>query len=286
MTPNVQQRIRYDGSGRRLFGLVHTNALLLGPTLGIHYFWGKARVRAFHYNATEMSGERFVYHGTGGELLRGAILGGAVLMALSLAYPAIFNLAVPLALGIGYSSINMAATPGILASVAIALAGLLYSLLLLVLVAIAVNGARHYRLSRSSWHGVRFVFIGRWQSYVALTLRSALLDLVTLGFYIPVHQNRERAFLVNNARFGAQKFQYNADARPLFWAYVKALLLTVPTLGLSWVWYAAFRRRYFWGNTSINGARFRSTVTGGALLGLWVTNGLLLIVTLAWDCRG
>ena len=69
-----------------------------------------------------------------------------------------------------------------------------------------------------------------------------------------------------------------------------AILLTLPTLGLCWIWFAARKRRYFWDHTCVSAARFHSTVTGGALLGLYVVNLLLLIVTLglAWPwvkCR-
>jgi uncharacterized membrane protein YjgN (DUF898 family) len=57
-------------------------------------------------------------------------------------------------------------------------------------------------------------------------------------------------------------------------------VLTIPTLGLSWIWYAAFKHRHFWNHTSIAGMRFQSSVTGGELLMLQVTNILLAIATL------
>jgi uncharacterized membrane protein YjgN (DUF898 family) len=65
---------------------------------------------------------------------------------------------------------------------------------------------------------------------------------------------------------------------------VQAILLTLPTLGLGWVWYIARKRRYFWDHTTFGTARFSCTVTGAALLGLWVVNVLLLVCTLglAW----
>ena len=47
----------------------------------------------------------------------------------------------------------------------------------------------------------------------------------------------------------------------------------------------AARQRYFWERTGLDDVRFRCTVTGGRLLGLYLTNFLLLIVTLgmAWS---
>ena len=51
-----------------------------------------------------------------------------------------------------------------------------------------------------------------------------------------------------------------------------------------WVWYVAFKRRYFWRHTSFSTARFACTITGLALFKLWLVNALLLIATLgiAW----
>ncbi len=45
-------------------------------------------------------------------------------------------------------------------------------------------------------------------------------------------------------------------------------------------WYLAYRHRYYWSHTSFQAARFRSTVTAGKLLWLWVSNLLLIVVTL------
>jgi uncharacterized membrane protein YjgN (DUF898 family) len=64
-----------------------------------------------------------------------------------------------------------------------------------------------------------------------------------------------------------------------------ALLLTIPTLGLSWIWFMAARQRYLWGHTRLDDVRFTCSVTGGKLLGLYLTNFLLLAVTFgfAWS---
>ena len=53
-------RLRYHGEGGALFGLVLVNALLTMITLGIYSFWGRTKVRQFHYNETEMDGDPFV----------------------------------------------------------------------------------------------------------------------------------------------------------------------------------------------------------------------------------
>ena len=254
-------RLRYHGTGGSLFGLVLVNALLTMLTLGIYACWGKTKVREFHYSHTDFDGDRFSYHGTGGELFIGAVIAGAVLIGMSVlagALGAIFG-----------------ADPGIQAVALLAL-----YLGFIPLVAFAVNGARRYRLSRSSWRGIRFSFHGRWQAFLGVMLRGTLLTLVTLGFYTPWFQSRRRAFFVAGARFGSEPFMYDGDGRGLFGEWAKALLLTIPTLGLYWIWYAAFKHRYFWDHTAMRGARFRSTVSGGELFALHLTNLLLVVFTL------
>ena len=74
------------------------------------------------------------------------------------------------------------------------------------------------------------------------------------------------------------------EGKDLFPSFLVTLLLTLPTLGLCWVWYVARKRRFFWDHTHFGSARFSCSVTGSALLWLWVVNVLLLVCTLglAW----
>jgi uncharacterized membrane protein YjgN (DUF898 family) len=257
-------RLRYHGTGGSFFGLVLGNALLTLITVGIYSFWAKNKVREFHYSHTELDGDRFAYHGTGGELFSGYLRAMGVIIVLALA------LGLASALFAGPSN-----SPSVQLGIIIAFYVAIFFLLL-----VAVNGARRYRLSRSSWRGIRFSFRGEVGEFVGLMLRGTLLSIVTLGFYSPYFQNQRRAFFVNNSRFGSEPFLYQADARELFGEYVKAVLLTIPTLGICWIWYAAYKHRFFWRNTAMRGARFRSMVTGGDLFGLTATNVLLVVFTL------
>jgi uncharacterized membrane protein YjgN (DUF898 family) len=257
-------KLRYHGTGGSLFGLILGNGLLSIITLGIYSFWAKNNVREFHYSHTEMDGDRFAYHGTGGELFRGYLKAMGVLVLLAIG------------LGLAMAALggqNM--SPGMQTGVVVT-----FYIAIFFLMLVAVNGARRYRLSRSSWRGIRFSFHGDVGEFVALMVKGILLSIVTLGFYGPYFQNQRRAFFVTNARFGSEPFMYQADARPLFNEYVKAFLLTIPTLGLYWIWYAAFQHRFFWSHTYMRGARFRSMVTGKDLFALVATNLLLVVFTL------
>ncbi len=259
-------KLRYHGTGGSLFGLMFVNALLTGITLTIYSAWAKTKVRVFHWSHTELDGDRFAYHGTGGELFSGFLKAGVVLVILGFAYGALND-----------AIIGENASVG--AQVA---SSLVFYAVFFVLVALAVNSARRYRLRRTSWRGIRFSFHGEGTAFLSLMVRGTLLTIVTLGFYGPYFANQTRAFFVEHARFGSEPFMYDGEPGPLFKQYVKAMLLTLPTLGLYWAWYAAFKNRHFWNHTAMRGGRFQSTVTGGALLGLHVTNLLLVLVTLGF----
>jgi uncharacterized membrane protein YjgN (DUF898 family) len=264
------QKLEYHGTGGELFGIMLLNALLSIVTLGIYSFWGRTKVRDYLYSQTELAGDRFAYHGTGGELLRGWLKAFGILLLLFIILAAAFAVVMPRPI------------PGQPPEPTMALFAIqaAYMVILGTLVAIAINGSRRYRLSRSSWRGIRFSYMGRWQDFLALNIKGYLLSVITLSLYVPFYRNQSRGFLVDNARFGSMGFSYDADGKDLFVSYLKSLLLAIPTLGLSFVWYQAFQHRYFWSHTTLGPARLRSTVTGGALFGLIFTNILLVIFTL------
>lgn len=256
--------LKYHGTGGSLFGLMLINGLFTILTLGIYSFWAKNKLREFHYSHTEMDGDRFAYHGTGGELLTGAIKAAVLFLGLALV------------IGVAMVVVGGAVgSPGVSAAITLS-----FYALIGLLVPIAINGARRYRLSRSSWRGIRFSYHGRWQEYFALSVGGMFLSIVTLGLYVPRYQDRKQEYFVTHTRFGSEPFMYRGHSGELFAQYMKALLLTIPTLGLSWIWYVAFKHRYFWANTTMRGAQFRSTVSGRDLLILSLTNLGLTIITL------
>lgn len=269
--PDSSQKLEYHGTGGTLLGISIVNLLLTIITIGIYSFWARTRLRRYFYSETELAGDRFAYHGTAMELLRGWLRAVGLLILVGIVFAALFALTGPT----GGDAVPTASQALMQVGVSV-----LYMATLATLVAIAVNGARRYRFSRSSWRGIRFSFRGRWQDYLKLVIRGGLLSAITLSLYSPFFRNQSRAFLVEHARFGSLKFGYDGDGKELFPQYLLALLLAIPTLGIYLFWYSAFQQRYFWSHTTVGGARFQSTVTGGSLLGLGVTNALLAIVTL------
>jgi uncharacterized membrane protein YjgN (DUF898 family) len=254
-------RFQFHGTGRELFGIFLVNLLFTVITLGIYSFWAKVKIRKYIWSQTEFAGDRLGFHGTGKELLFGwfkaAILFGGLVGFTSL-LPMLWDH--PWAVFIGKY--------------------LLFSAVLFLLVPIARIGAMRYRLSRTSWRGIRFRFGGGYPPFLGLSLRGLIFTVLTAGLYYPVYQTSVRRYLVDHSSFGSVSFKFDGDGGELTGRFVRAVLLTLPTLGLIWIWYGAQLRRFYWNHTSFAAARFRSTVTGKGLLSLHATNLLIIVLSL------
>jgi uncharacterized membrane protein YjgN (DUF898 family) len=248
-----------------LFGIQVLSALWTLLTLGVYYFWAKTRIRRYIFSQTEFAGDRFAYHGTARELLLGFLKAFLVFLL-----PIIGLSVVRDWLDVG-ANIKQAAA-------------FLLSVLLFIFLPVAMVGARRYRLSRTSWRGIRFSFRGKAWRFILLFIKGSFLTGLTLGLYYPFFLTERQAFMISHSYFGNERFEFNGRGRDIFGNYLLAVFLTLPTFGLCWIWFLARKRRLFWNHTRFGAARFRSTVTGGALLGLYVVNLLLLVLTLgvAW----
>ncbi|HBR17768.1 MAG TPA: DUF898 domain-containing protein [Deltaproteobacteria bacterium] len=248
-------KFSFHGSGGALFGIQIVNILLAIITLGIYHFWGKVRVRKYLYSQTELMGDRFAYHGAGKELFIGwlkamifIIIGYAIIFGLSALIHPLFTM-------------------------------LFYPAMLVVIPA-AMVGAMRYRLSRTSWHGIRFSFRGAFKAAISQYAGGLFLTAVTLGIYYPFFHAKMRHFWVSNSYFGNTQFQYDGNGRDLLGKFMLAGFLTIITLGIYWFWYKAMVQRYDWQHTAFSSVRFQSTITGGGLFGLTLVNLLLIVFTL------
>ena len=253
-------RLAFHGTGGSLFGIHIVNVLLTLVTLGVYYFWGKARVRVYLWGQMEIAGDRFAYHGTGRELFIG-FLKALLVFALPLLLLSLLR---------DLASWKLLQVLSYLGSYVI----------VTVFFPLAIVGARRYRLSRTSWRGIRFSFRGSAREFVKLFIVHSILTSITLGLWYPIFDVRRHAFLTSESWFGNRKLGFDGGMNGLFGSFVLTLILTPFTLALCWFWYLAKKRRYFWEHTTFGAARFRYTVTGGALLRLKLGNFIILVCTL------
>ena len=258
-------RLRFHGNGSSLFGIFAINTLLTLLTLGVYYFWGKAKIRRYMHSQTELHNSRFANHTTGGELCIGWIK--AIILILTI----VLISEIP-------SFFWEDMTHEWITTLAF------YGLLLFVFLPLAIVGSLRFRLSRTSYQGIRFSFRGNGKTFFKIYYIGLLKTIFTLGLYYPYFETKIRLFLTRNVRFGTGRFEFAATGRALFWPFVIAVLLTPFTLFLCWYWYWARKTRYYWSCTTFEGISFHSTLVGSRLMSLKIGNFILLAISLglAW----
>ncbi len=260
---NQSFSLSFHGRGGTLLGIQIVNILLMIITLGLYYFWAKAKVRRYIWGHTAFNGDRFTFHGTGEETFSGWF---KVILVFGLPFLALQNAPVLMGLDLWIQIVGL----------------LLSGLLFLVLLPIAIVGTRRYRLSRTSLQGIRFSFRGKVKDFAKIFFACAGYLVITLGLYTPYYNMRSAAFLWKNSRFGNRSFGFDGEGKDLFWNFFLSRVLAIPTLGLALVWYYVIKTRYMWNHTTFEAARFKSTITFGGILKLYIVNGLLTIVTLGF----
>ncbi len=252
-------RMGFQGDGRTLFGINFINLIKTIFTLGFYRFWAKTNVRQYLWTQTLFAGDRFSYHGTAKELLRGAVRFGLIFL-LSVAVSAYTYLE------IGWKEGELV---GNIATVAI----MLWIPFLMV-------GAWRYRLSRTSWRGIRFSFRGEGRQALSIYFKGYLAVPLTLGLYWPYFKMETENFWRQNSWFGDVQMRFSGKGKDFLKKFIFALILTPLTLGLYLFWFHADLNRYLWSHTHIGGATFHFPIKGRDYFNLKIGNFFIIILSL------
>jgi uncharacterized membrane protein YjgN (DUF898 family) len=213
-------------------------------TLGLYAAWAKTEQRKYLWQNIEFHGQRLSYLGTGKELFIG--------------YLKVFAAAV-VWFGVPAVVSYFSSTLGAVLQFALAIA-------LFFVIPLAIYGSQRYLLSRTTWRGIHFGLEAEGaRPYVSQFLLGALLCVVTLGFYIPIYQNRLHRIVMDHTSFGNARFRYTGDDSEAFRIGVIGFLLSIVTLGIYGFWYQAELGRFRARNTHIAGATVHYGLTGGDL---------------------
>lgn len=188
------------------------NALLNIVTLSLWRFWGRTRVRRYLWSTTTINGTPLEYTGTGFEIFRSFVF---VMLVVFLPIYALFFAG------------RLMLPPDLF----LALFGIAYIPILLAfswLFGIAVWMARRYRLSRTTWRGIRFGQAGSANGFAWASIGYGLLTAVTMGWYGPAAEMRLTRRLWRETFYGDRPFQITKSddglAAPLY-----------STFALSWL---------------------------------------------------
>ncbi len=228
--------VTFSGSGSEYFRIWIVNLLLIFVTLGIYFPWAKVRKLRYFYGNTQVAGHALDFHGDPKRMLRGY----AVVSLLFFAYSVAGNLS-PVAGGVAF----------------------------LILVAIwpaLVRAGQRFRLSQTSWRGLRFAFSGSMGGAYKTLLPLALpvLALVAVGLLTqPTSPPTSQA--PPTSRSGAA-VSMAAGLAPL--AVMLVVMLLVPLM-----WWTI--KRYQHGNYNLGRVHARFTSGMGPFYAVFLKTSLL-----------
>ncbi len=169
---SAAEHFSFHGNGAEYFRIWIVNLFLSILTLGIYSAWAKVRTKRYFYGNTELAGDRFEYLASPIAILKGRLIGVALLVIYTVAGT--------------FSTLLSAVAGGVLA-------------LLLPLIFIQ---AFRFNARNSAWRGIRFGFDGGvWPAYQAYLLWP-LFGVLTLGVGLPYALYRINQYQIDNHRFG------------------------------------------------------------------------------------
>lgn len=260
---NFNYLLQFFGSGSEYFKIMIVNWLLTLITFGFYYPWARAKKLQYIYKNTALNNQRFHFAGTGNEMFRGFIK----VIGFYLAVIIVFLL---------FTKVINAPVLGII---------FLYAAIFTI-IPFAIHGSLRYRLSRTSYRGIRFGYRGDRNTFVMNTYKWILFTVFSLGVYSFWMQMNIRRYTHGNIRYGNAKFENDADGFDYFVINIKGYFLSLITFGIYSFWWMRDIFNYYVEKTQIKHENqkinFYSTATGGSFFELLVVNALITIFTLGF----
>ncbi|MEP7042422.1 MAG: YjgN family protein [Dokdonella sp.] len=282
----VEQPFEFNGDAREYFRIWVVNLALGIVTLGLYSAWAKVRSERYFYGNTRVAGVPFEYLAKPWPILKGRLIAFALFGGYVLAGQ--FSLKLQLALAGAIALL----TPWLL-----------------------VRGAA-FRARYSSWRGLRFRFEPDYRQAYVRYLLLAIPMLLTLGLLLPYMKFKQKQFFVERHHYGGRAFAFRATAGSFYppyliaWAVLVGWVLVIslglgalmfsasaghnappPWIGLAitlpiyagyfavWAFLAAALSNILYNHAELGPHRFRSTLKGSRLFGLYLGNTLAILCT-------
>lgn len=266
-TQNIEKSQKYElaffGEGSEYFKIMIVNWLLTLVTLGFYYPWARAKKLRYVYGQTSLNDERLNFSGTGDEMFRGFVkLVIFYLGAFAFYYLLLTTIKLP------------------------ALALLFLYIANFAIIPFAIHGSFRYRMSRTSYRGIRFGYRGDRNELVKKFFIGILLTFLSLGIYSFWLQMTIRKYTIDNIRYGEVKFSNDADGGEWFLLNLKGFFLSLISLGIYSFWWISEIFAYLIDKMKMKKGdqkiKCYSTATGGGFFELLIINLLIIVFTLGF----
>lgn len=253
-------KLSYIGKGSEFFGIIIVNWILTIITLGIYYPWAKAKTLKYIYGSTVLADDRFAFHGTGKEMFKGFIKAILIFVVIYGLFFLLFFLDLKI------------------------IAFVLFYLGFLAIIPLSIHGSYRYRMSRTSWRGIRFSYKGEKKYLMLHFLKWIFFSMITFGIYGAWMTINMRKYVVGKVRFGDMEFNYKGNGTDYFWLNLKSWFLTIITLGVYLFWWQSDLFAYYIDNLNLSKEdkkiNLRSKATGSDFFFLMIVNLFIAILTI------
>jgi uncharacterized membrane protein YjgN (DUF898 family) len=260
---NQDYQLDFLGKGSEYFSIMIINWLLTIVTLGIYYPWARANKLRYMYGQTTLNNERFHFSGTGREMFFG-------FLKLILFYAVI--------IAVQYLVADLAGMPIV--------ALLIIYPIIFIIVPFAIHGSFRYKMSRTSYRGIRFGYQGNRTELTKGFFKWAILTIITLGIYSSWMHMNIRRYTHSKIRFGNVNFFNDCYGGDWFVIHLKGYFLSILTLGIYVFWWQAAIFNYYINNLSMDQGertiRCYSSATGVKFFQLMIVNLLIIVFTLGF----
>ena len=201
--------VAFTGQRGPLFKLLVKNAIFKLLTLWIYRFWAKTWIRRYFWNNIRIDGDPLEYNGLPSELFIGFLI--------------VLGILVPL--GMAYEGVRLVLESG--SEAAQSAVGIAYTLVMFILIQVAFYRMWRYRLTRTTWRGIRFGLDGSTWRFLGLSVGWTLLSVVTLGLAYPWMRVALMRYRIQHTRFGQTRFDFAGSGKALFGPFLLAFGLPV-----------------------------------------------------------
>lgn len=192
----------FSGTRKPLFWLLLKNALFTIMTLGIYRFWAKTWVRQYYWSNVRVFGDPLEYTGRPIELLVGFLIVLAILLPMGGIFSSLEFMAEGAA-PIFQQALNIA-----------------YYFVLYMLIQVAFYRLWRFRLTRTTWRGIRFGLDGSAWTYLGLAIMWGCVTVLSLGIAFPWMRAKLIEYRMNNSRFGNTTLTFHMPMQDLWGLFI------------------------------------------------------------------
>jgi uncharacterized membrane protein YjgN (DUF898 family) len=251
--PAMPAEVSFSGDRGEFRALATRGALLELVTVGFYRFWLATDMRRHLWSHTLINGDAAEYTGRAKELLIGFLIALAIIVPVYLAY---FIVSLEAERQLAFASFPLIA-------------------FLYVFGQFAIYRARRYRLTRTVWRGVRFWMSGSGWAYAGRAALWGLLMILTLGLILPWREAALERYKMRHSYYGDLQGSFVGTGWEFFkrgwwlWPLTPIAFYVFPAAPFVYAAFKAVEWRWWLSGIRFGGVRLQSTMTRGALIGLY-----------------